>query len=354
MNTLKIEQRDPAELRVSAQLKHIPALPPDSESFERIKRAVWETGLTRPLLIDQQGQVLTDDSRTLLAIARLQGLALVTVAIFDTESLPQLTIADLFGSRPLTMGARALCAVPYLEPALKFARNWRLTSLDQDQLHGRANAQNIGVSRNFFAELESVPAFNQGILADFGRHLKLNPEKMRVLESSSDKPTEAIMEAIAGWLGIKPRLLYQAIRVRREFDSDKALYWRTVAGGSQDGQPVEMTLEDWYLPQIMNCATGVERRSMCLGDCLSGIATDRTVDKSAFSPKSPQLELALGGLDTLTNRMLKLPSADMLKSIRKYYTDHGDSYTNEQLDQIEEMGEAIKAQARALRKAVKA
>ena len=291
MNTqIKIEQRDPSTLKASPQLKHIPALAPDSAAFDRIKRMVWETGLTRPIPINDQGEVLTDDGRTLLAIAKLQGLETVAVAVYDGKRLPQLVLNDLFGSRTVSLGARALCAVPYLLPALEFARQWRLAGGPENAIPLRGIGGKPSNPRDFFAELAQCEALKDGLAADFGRYLKLHPPKMHQLAAVNDKPTRALVNAIADWLGIKPSLLYLAIKLRREFDNTTEKIPRAVSGGSNDGDIVPMTFEEYYLPKLMG---EDDEKPMGLGAVHAGIASDREAVKNGGIPKDQGRQMEL-------------------------------------------------------------
>ena len=161
-------------------------------------------------------------------------------------------------------------------------------------------------------------------------------------------------DELAEEIGISRAFLFEARKVHELF-TDKKVYSFNVQGGAQDGTVRECTLKEWFEPRILRAPIGGEHeqnRPLGLGGVIAGIASVREGDKGKFSPKQTgQMELALGGFATMTHRMLKLPAASMLKSIKDFYAQNGEKFSEEQLDQLEEMGEAIKAQAKQLRKA---
>jgi len=242
---MKILMRDPnVGFSVHPAVKAIPVL--TDEEMLPIRAGMKYGGeMIQPLLIDDQGRLLSDTSRTHWLCAKARQLKEVPVCICAAGDVHLILIRDLAHRRHLSKSAIAYLAVPNLQPALDAARMRQLENL-------RKSPEN--------AEAPSV-GFEAKTLHELAREL-----------------------------GISDHMLDLAIKVRKEFE-DKKTYTFNVAGGDKDGACVESTLKDWYEPKILQAYVGGEHeqnRPMGLGGILAGITAVREGDKSKFAPKPKQ------------------------------------------------------------------
>lgn len=306
----KIEHRDPAIIggHIHPALKSIPALDEKSPEFLAIAAGVGRCGILQPILIDEQGRVLDDHSRTMIRCALRWQLKTVPVQVRASEEVHLLIIHSLAHRRHLSKSAIAYLAVPHLDQEFETSRARRLQNIAKNATNHDSPAS--GLSKT--------------------------------------------VDDLAEELGVGRSALFEARKVHQAF-ADKAIYQFNVTGGKRDGDVVECTLKEWFEPKILRPPIGGEHeqnRPLGLGGVIAGIASVKEGNKDKFSPKqNGQLELALGGFATMTSRMLKLPVGEMCKSIKNFYAQNADKFTDEQLEQLEQMGEAIKAQAKQLRKA---
>lgn len=249
---IKIEQRDPAELRghIHPTLKTIPELDEKSEEFLAIAAGMGQLGIRQPLQIDDAGRVLDDHSRTLLRCALRWQLKTVPVIVVPDPNVPLTIISGLAHRRHLTKSAIAYLAAGLIDQALTDAKHKHLKSL--------ANTQD----------------FPKGVSSETTNSYKTADE-------------------MASDLGIGRNLLFEARKVLELF-ADKKCYAFNLVGGSKDGSVMECTLKAWFEPRILKAPIGGEHeqnRPLGLGGVIAGIASVRQGDKGKFDPRSKQPEL---------------------------------------------------------------
>jgi hypothetical protein len=299
--------RDPMELRghYHPALKMLPELPEESTEFLAIASGVQKCGIIQPLLINDQGQVLDDHSRTLLRCAIRWQLKAVPVCVRYEDDVHMLIIHSLAHRRHLSKSAIAYLAVPHLEPAFEHARQRKLKQIKENSV------------------------------------------------VSSDT-TEATVEDMANALGIGRNLLFEAQRVHQVF-ADKKVYTFNVRGGAADGEIVECTLKAWFEPKLLQPFVGGEHESnrpLGLGGILAGIASVKEGNRGKFDPKAAsQLDLFNRGFDQFIGRALKLAHESVAKHIRDWFT--AGELTDDEADRLEQIGDTIKAEARARRRSHK-
>lgn len=307
---MKIEQRDPKDIYKNphAVLNDIPELPQDSVEFLAIADSVHRGGILQPLLVDEHDRVLDDESRTLAQCAWRWKLASVPVLVCSSEDAALICLTKLASRRHLTKSALAYLCCPLLEPAFAAARAKRLENLENTQCFSKV--------------------------------------------SSGDYRCKTV-EDLASELGIKRNLLFEARKVHQEFE-DKKVYWFNVDGGAADGAVVECTLKDWFEPKILRAPIGGEHeqnRPLGLGGVIAGIASVIEERRGVFNPGTRnQLELFGTGIGQFTSRALKITPEKMRQSIREWMQAHEDKFTDEQLDQLEQLGESIKVEVRTIKK----
>jgi len=242
---MKILMRDPnVGFSVHPAVKAIPVL--TDEEMLPIRAGMKYGGeMIQPLLIDDQGRLLSDTSRTHWLCAKARQLKEVPVCICAAGDVHLILIRDLAHRRHLSKSAIAYLAVPNLQPALDAARMRQLENLRKSP--------------------ENAEAYSVGFEAK-------------------------TLHELARELGISDYMLDMAIKVRKEFE-DKKTYTFNVAGGAKDGACVESTLKDWYEPKILQAYVGGEHeqnRPMGLGGIIAGITAVKEGDKSKFAPKMSQ------------------------------------------------------------------
>jgi len=246
MNT-KIEQRDPNDLRghIHPALKLIPELDEAAPEFLAIAAGVGKCGIIQPLLVDEQGRILDDHSRTLLRCALRWQRKSVPVNVRASEDVHLLIIHSLAHRRHLSKSAIAYLAYPHLQPAFEIARANKLAKLAK------------------------------------------NPENAVV--ASADYGAKTV-EDLGKELGIERSMLFEAKKVHELF-ADKKVYTFNVRGGATDGDNVEMTLRAWFEPKLLQAFVGGEHeqnRPLGLGGIIAGITAVKEGDKSKFAPKMSQ------------------------------------------------------------------
>ena len=303
------ELRDPADLvgHFHPALKTIPELAEESLEFLAIAGGIEKCGIIQPLLVDEQGRILDDHSRTLLRCARRWQMKSVPVQVRDSGDVHALIIHSLAHRRHFTKSALAYLACPHLGPAFAAASEKRLKNLANCQCFSKVAEGTIGAKT---------------------------------------------VEALATDLGIERRLLFEARKVHEEFEDEKKYRFLQFANPASD--VVEMTLREYFEPRILRAPFGGEHeqhRPMGLGGVIAGIATVREEKRGIYSPKTAsQLELFSDGFDSFTGRALRVTPEAMRKGIRTWFDEHEEKLSDEQLNQIELLGETIKTQARQMRK----
>jgi len=306
---IKIEHRDPADLRghIHPTLKSIPELDEKSEEFLAIAAGIGQLGIPQPLKIDPEGRVLDDRSRTLLRCAFRWQLKSVPVEVVENTNVPLIIISGIAHQRHLTKSAIAYLTAPLIDQAFTAAKHKRLENLANSQCFPKV--------------------------------------------SSGDSHKTA--EELATEIGIGRNLLFEARKVHELF-ADKKTYTFNQVGGAKDGSIVECTLREWFEPRILKAPIGGEHeqnRPLGLGGVIAGIASVKEGNKGKFDPKGAnQLELFTNGLNALAGRALKLSPEAMRKSVRAWLDQAGEKFNDEQLEQLEQLADVIKAEAKQLRK----
>ena len=255
MTQIKIQYRDPRHLkgRYTPALKQIPELPQDSSEFLALAAGLKKAGFIRPILVDENEQVIDDHSRSLLVAALRWGKDIpeVPVQVCCSADAPIIRIHSLAHVRHLSKSAIAYLAVPDLQPALDAARLQKLENLRKGQ---------------------------------------------QTPEGSSGAFEAKTIEELAEELGICRETLKRAIEVRKAFE-DKKKYSFNVKGGERDGATVECTFQEWFEPKLLQSFIGGEHednRPLGLGGILAGIEAKK-LNPEKFNPKknSAQMELKL-------------------------------------------------------------
>jgi hypothetical protein len=263
MTQIKIQYRDPRHLkgRYTPALRQIPELPQDSAEFLALAAGLKKAGFIRPILVDENDQVIDDHSRSLLVAALRWQSTEVPVQVCCNADAPIIRIHSLAHVRHLSKSAIAYLAVPDLQPALDAARMQMLEKL-------RKNPENVGVS-------------------------------------AGDSGAQTV-EELAQELGIGRNLLFEARAVRKEFE-DKKQYQFEVEGGKKDGAEVRMTLREYFEPKIVQAfVAGEHNQPVSLGGILRSLKNIRSNDKSKFSCKNAdQLELFVGTFGRKAIRQFK-------------------------------------------------
>jgi hypothetical protein len=310
----KIELRDPADLigHYHPALRDIPELPDDSPEFLAIASGMHKCGIIQPLLVDEKGRILDDHSRTLLRCARRWQCPEVPVQVRDSADVHLLIIHSLAHRRQLTKSAIAYLACPHLDQAFNISREKGWENLKKGQ-------------------------FSPGVAA------------------ATAGPTT--VENLAVLMGIERNLLFEARKVRKEFE-DTRKYPRTVMGGAQDGAEAELTLREWYEPLILRSPVGGEHESnrpMGLGGVIAGIASDRLAVRKGGPPRDAdrQLELFTSGLGQLLLRASRLGGPEKIRATVRTWLDEqleSSRLSDDQLDDLEALGQTIRDEARGRRK----
>jgi hypothetical protein len=313
MNSLKLEYRDPAELRghYHPALKLIPELPDESPEYLGMAAAMGRLGLCVPLRVDEQGRILDDHSRTLLRLALRWQLKQVPVTMIPDVNAPLFVISAIANHRHLSKSAIAYLAAPLMNEAFELAKAKQREKLND--------------SRSALSALRG-------------------PDGAQTVEDLAEE------------ISISRHLLFDARKVHELF-KDKKTYPFNVRGGEEDGAVRECTLKEWFEPRILRAFAGGEHedsRPVGLGAVIAGAASVKEANRGKFDPKSAsQLELFDSGMAAFTGRALKLPVDKMRASVSAWFAAHAEKFEPEQIEQLEELGETIKAQARKL-KATKA
>ena len=250
MTKLNIQYRDPNQLSVHPTIKHIPALGEDE--LKPIRAGMKYAGeAMQPILVDEEGWILSDTGRTAWLCAKARQLKEVPVCICAAADVHLIVIRDLaHDHRHLSKSAIAYLAVPHLQPALDAARLKRLENLRKGQ---------------------EIP----------------------VSVLSADSGVVTMME-LAEELGICCSMLEKAILVRKEF-LDKKIYTWSAPGTAEDG--TDATFKDWYEPKLLRSFVGGEhesKRPVGLGGILAGIESKKLDPADCNPKKTPaQMELKL-------------------------------------------------------------
>ena len=216
---MKIKQRDPIEFKpgkVHPALKLIPELPQESDEFLALAATVKKTGFIRPLLVDEEGRLVDDHSRSLWRVALRWQMKSVPVQLVKSEDANLLIIHSLAHVRHLSKSAIAYLAEPQLQEAIKIA-----------VLHYRQNLAK-------------------------GQHFPSGPQDQTGL------PT---IEKMAEDLGLCRKTLDRAREVCSLFKAHPQKRDFIVEGGEQDGTVVSCTFQEWYEAKILRAFVGGEHES---------------------------------------------------------------------------------------------
>ncbi len=252
MPQLKIQYRDPNTLSVHPAIKHIPALGEDE--LKPIRAGLKHGGeALPPLLVTEDGSILNDTSRTAWLCAKKLQHKEVPVCICAAADVHVIILRDVICRRHLSKGAQLYLCIPAIQGMIKVSKEKAL-----DWANKKASR---------------------------------DPSAL-----SADEPKIWTLEYICEELNLKKRMLEQAIQVRKEFE-DTDNYPRTLEGGPQDGEVVEMNLKAYYEPKLLQAFIGGEhddRQPLGLGAILAGIGADRVKNKGEFSStKRPNRRVVL-------------------------------------------------------------
>ena len=255
MKKLNIEYRDPVHLRnkYTPALKRLPELPDSATEFLAFCSGLKKAGFTRPILLDENEQVIDDHSRMQLRAALRWQMKEVPVQLCSSADAPMLLIHSMAHVRHLSKSAIAYLAYPNLAPAMEASRLRRLENLRKGQ---------------------EIP------------------------ESCSVAIGDQTAEELGIELGIGRELLRMARDLHAAFKKYPGKYCFNVAGGAKDGATVECTLKDGYEPKLLQAFVGSEheqKRPLGLGGILAGIESVVAENRDKFSKKnnSDQMELKL-------------------------------------------------------------
>ncbi len=299
---MKIHYRDPQHLKnkYSPALRRVPELLDGSEEFKALSLGLKKVGFIRPIIIDQDDQVIDDHSRSQLRAAINYQFKEVPVQVCSSDDAPMVRLHSLAHVRHLSKSAIAYLAVPDLEEAFDLARRKKLKQIKEDS----------------------------------------------VVSSGDDLKT---VDDLADELGIGRNLLFEARKVRAAFE-DKKKYPRTIVGGKQDGEETEMTLREWYEPRMLRSFVGGEHeqnRPMGLGGILAGIAADKK-PREDFNPKGKgQLSLFESKLDFAGGwkYWTKLSNKDRTQHL-KNFEDQLEFIPEDQRDQLADYLEKLAGKVR--------
>lgn len=255
----KPDLRDPADLRPHSILHHIPAPAKDAPEVCACADTIRDQdGHLLPLVIDETGHLLTDDSRLRWMAARRMGLLTVPVVVQPAELAPVIALNAIVHRAHFTKSALAYLAVPLLKPAFEAGRSARLECLKKGQ----------------------NPVVRS---ADYGK----------------------TWEELAETIGVSRMMLGAAQQVHAEFEKDKKKYPFAIEGGANDGAIVHKTLREHFEPKILRHQQGDEHegtRPIGLGGVMKAIGSIRST-KGAAKVNASQLDLFTGGLDALGKRL---------------------------------------------------
>lgn len=256
---IKAELRDPADLRPHSILHHIPAPAKDAPEVRACADTIGEQdGHVLPLVIDEAGHLLTDDSRLRWMAARRMALTEVPVVIQPGALATVVALNAVIHRAHFTKSALAYLAVPMLKASFEAARHVRLECLKKGQ----------------------KPVVHS---VDYGK----------------------TWEDLAEKLGISRALLAAAVQVHSEFEKDKKKYTFTIDGGDQDGATVQQTLREHFEPKILRQQQGDEHegnRPIGLGGVMKAIGSIRST-KGVPKTNGTQLDLFIGTFATGAKRL---------------------------------------------------
>ena len=216
---LAVGHQDPIEFKPGKfhpSLKLIPELSQESDEFLALAATVKKTGFIRPLLVDEEGRLVDDHSRSLWRVAMRWQMKSVPVQLVKSADANLLIIHSLAHVRHLSKSAIAYLAEPQLQEAIKIA-----------VLHYRQNLAK-------------------------GQHFPSPPE------AATGLPT---IEKMAEDLGLSKDTLDRAREVRSLFKAHPQKRDFIVEGGEQDGNVVSCTFQEWYEPKILRAFAGGEHES---------------------------------------------------------------------------------------------
>ena len=131
MNTLKIEQRDPAHLQPLAVVKNMVRWTADSTEFAAFKEDIKENGIKHPIQITDGNKVVDGWTRVLAAKA-WQMETVPCVVVSDQECL-EIVLREIVLRRNLTKGQLAYVMWPFLDEVRKERQARKLKNLAKSQ-----------------------------------------------------------------------------------------------------------------------------------------------------------------------------------------------------------------------------
>ena len=252
---MKIEQRDPIEFKPGKfhpALKQIPELSQECDEFLALAATVKKTGFIRPLLVDEEGRLVDDHSRTLWRVALRWQLKAVPVQVVKSAEANLLLVHSLAHVRHMTKSAIAYLLLPVLENEVRAA---------------------LAVHREKLAKGQYMTVVASG--------------------DNSGIPEAPTLEKLCADLGFSKDMLDRARIVHAAF-LDKKSYSFTVIGGAGDGSVVECTLKDWFEPKILRTPHGGEHeqnRPLGLGGVISAIEGIKATKDKSRNETGGQMEL---------------------------------------------------------------
>jgi hypothetical protein len=253
---LAVGHQDPIEFKPGKfhpSLKLIPELSQESDEFLALAATVKKTGFIRPLLVDEEGRLVDDHSRSLWRVALRWQMKSVPVQLVKSADANLLIIHSLAHVRHLSKSAIAYLAEPQLQEHIRI-------SLERYR-------KNLAKGQYFSTPPEAA--------SDGGT----NPPKL---------------EQLAADLGFSKDTLDRAREVRSLFKAHPQKRDFIVEGGEQDGTVVSCTFQEWYEPKILRAFAGGEHESsrpLGLGAVIAAIQGNlATKDKGRIETRG-QMEL---------------------------------------------------------------
>lgn len=239
--------RDPAELRghIHPALKSIPELAEDSQEFLAIAAGVGQVGVLNPLLVDEQGRILDDHSRTVLRCALRWQLREVPVQVLPDANAPMVIIHSLIHRRHLTKAACLYLTWNLYGPAVEKA----------------VEQQRIRVAKGI--------------------------KKANDLQDGLSPSYAKTKEELARELGCDPKMFDLCAKVVKLF-ADPKKYWVPHLT-NPDSDPVELTLREYFEPKLLRAPIGGEHeqnRPIGFAGILAGAESIKEENKEgAFSSR---------------------------------------------------------------------
>ena len=302
----QIIHRDPTGLRLHPQLKTmLGEWSNDDPRFLSLCDDIADRGIDEPLKVVAGTDLVADGRHRWRGAKRLQLKTVPTIEIPESEALT-IMIQSLLQRRHFSPGQKAYIAAPLMDDAFAEAQARKL-----------ANLKNVSLEAN----------------------------SVRV---ESPKVTKTV-EGWADEIGCSRRLLEQAREIHEAFKSTKAYPWNDIPDEVKELYPkrTKLTLREYFEPQIMS-----DHKPMGLGSVIKGFGykDKNTLEDDTTRPqlKSGQLELFQESIETLFQRVKKLPALDearpAIKALVSAISDDAD------LQRLEDLATEIEKQIAARKK----